>query len=157
VQPRAGPRRRCMYMYKSLYMQGQRVQSVIYQELARYAMTWSLFTLLLTAVAIMASRVSVPARGAGPVQVLPVTLTRIVCAKCSETGQLSSRGLFLGRAAVHRHIAASKPCCAAKMGIWQIQVDVRTSDVMAGAGGAAGPAPDVRHQPEGTSSPEYHV
>ncbi len=36
------------------------------------------------------------------------------------------------------------------MGVREIQVDVRTSDVMAGAGGAAGPAPDVRHQPEGT-------
>ena len=77
-------------------------------------------------------------------------MTRFVCAKCTETGQLSSRGLFLSRAAVRRHIAASKQCCAAKMGLREIQVDVRTSDVMAGAGGGAGPAPDVRHQPEGT-------
>ncbi len=142
-------------MCKPAYMQGQRVQTVIYPVLARYAMTWSLSTLLLTAVAIIASRASVP--GAGLEQVLPVTLRRFVCTKCSETGQLSSRGLFLSRAAVHRHIAASKPCCAAKMGILQIQVDVRTADVMAGAGGAAGLAPDVRHQPEGTTSPEYHV
>ena len=73
-----------------------------------------------------------------------------MCVKCSETGQLSSRGLFLSRAAVHRHICHSKPCSAARMGVREIQVDVRTSDVMAGAGGAAGPAPDVRHQPEGT-------
>jgi hypothetical protein len=72
--------------------------------------------------------------------------------QCSETGQLFSLGLFLSRAAV---IAASKPCRAAKLGIRQIQVDVRTADVMARAGGAAGPAPDVRHQPEGNSSPEY--
>ncbi len=77
--------------------------------------------------------------------------------QCSETGQLSSLGLFLSRAAVHRHIAASEHCSAAKMGIRQIQVDVRTAGVMAGAGGAAGPAPDVQHQPEGTSSPEYDV
>ena len=77
-------------------------------------------------------------------------LPALVCAKCTETGQLSSRGLFLSRAAVRRHIAASKPCRAAKLGIREIQVDVRTSDVMAGAGGGAGPAPDVRHQPEGT-------
>ncbi len=66
--------------------------------------------------------------------------------QCSETGQLTSQGLFLSRAAVqwvHRHISASKPCCAAKMGLPQIQVDVLTSDVLAGAGGAAGPAPDV--------------
>jgi hypothetical protein len=36
------------------------------------------------------------------------------------------------------------------MGIQEIQVDVRTSEVMARAWGAAGPAPDVQHQPEGT-------
>ncbi len=84
-------------------------------------------------------------------------MTRFVCAKCTETGQLSSWGLFLSRAAVTGgqapqcgHITASKPCCAAKMGLRVIQVDVRTSDVMAGVGGGAGPAPDFLHQPEGT-------
>jgi hypothetical protein len=101
---------------------------------------------LLIAVAIMASRVSVPA--AGPAA--PGLGCRATRAKCTETGQLSSWGLFLSRAAVLRHIAASKPCRAAKLGIRKIQVDVRTSDVMAGAGGGAGPAPDVQHQPEGT-------
>jgi hypothetical protein len=115
-------------------------------------MAWSVCTLLLTAVALMASRASVPA---GPDseqgRAATRTLTRFVCAKCSATGQLSSRGLFLSRAAVHRHIAASKPWSAAKMGIREIQVDVRTSDVLAEAGGAAGSAPVVRHQPEGTS------
>ncbi len=40
--------------------------------------------------------------------------------------------------------------CRANMGIREIQVDVWTSDVMAGAGGAAGPAQDVRHEPAGT-------
>ena len=114
-------------------------------------MTWSVSTLLLIAVAIMASRASVPAGGPGATG-LGCRATRFVCAKCTETGQLSSRGLFLSRAAVRRHIAASKPCRAAKLGIREIQVDVLTSDVMAGAraGGGAGPAPDVRHQPEGT-------
>jgi hypothetical protein len=112
-------------------------------------MTWSVSTLLLVAVVIMASRVSVP--GAGPAASgLRCRLTRFVCAKCTDTGQLSSRGLFLSRAAVRRHIAASKPCRAANLGIRELQVDVRTSDVMAGAGGGAGPAPDVRHQPDGT-------
>ena len=66
--------------------------------------------------------------------------------KKTETGQLSSRCLFLSRAAVLRHIAASKQCrhCrAAKLGLGfrEIQVDVRTSDVMAGAGGGAGSRP----------------
>ena len=115
-------------------------------------MTWSVCTLLLTAVALMASQASVQAspdseqgRAAAT-----RTLTRFVCAKCSETGQLSSRGLFLSRAAVHRHISQSKQCSAAKMGIREIQVEILTSDVMAGAGGPARPAPDVQHQPEGT-------
>jgi hypothetical protein len=118
----------------------QRVQTVLFQVFD----IWSVSTLrlLLITVAIMASRVSVPAVGpAAPGLGCPAT--RFVCAKCTETVQLSSRCLFLSRAAVLRHIAASKPCRAAKLGIREIQVDVRTSDVMAGAGGGAGPAPDV--------------
>ena len=113
-------------------------------------MTWSLPTLLLTVVAIMASQARVPSES-GPANLKGPCVTRYVCTKCTETGQLSSRGLFLSRAAVQRHLSASKPCFAAGLGYREIQVDVRTSDVMAGAGGAAGPAPDVRHQPEGTT------
>ena len=62
---------------------------------------------------------------------------------------LSSHSLFLNRAAVRRHIAASKPCHAAQDGIRQIQMEARSCDIMAGAGGAAGSAPDVLHQPVG--------
>ncbi len=99
-------------------------------------MTWSVCTLVLTAAAIMASQASVPV---GPDLESPVVhgqaatlpLTRFVYAKCSETGQLSSLGLFLNWAAVHRHILQSKPCSAAKMGILEIQVEVQTIDVMA--------------------------
>ncbi len=113
---------------------------------ALYAMMWSICTLLLTAVAFMANRASVPALAAVPEQGLSgaATLTRFVCAKCSETSQLSSLGLFLSRSAVRSHIGALKLCTAAKLGIREIQVDVRTSDGMAGAGGATGPAPNVR-------------
>ena len=113
-------------------------------------MTWSLPTLLLTVVAIMASQARVPSES-GPANLKGPGVTRYVCTKCTETGQRSSWGLFLSRAAVQRHLSASKPCFAAGLGYREIQVDVRTSDVMAGAGGAAGPAPDVRHQPEGTT------
>jgi hypothetical protein len=113
----------------------------------QYAMTWSVSTLMLTVLVIMASRASAPANG--PAQELRCRVTRFVCAKCTETGQPSSRGLFLSQAAVWQHLAASKPCFTAKLGFLEIQVNVLTSDVMAGAGGAAGPAPDVRHQPEG--------
>ena len=102
---------------------------------------------MLASVAIMAAAsgkhdVGAPAAGG-------LGVTRIVCAHCTATSQLSSRGLFLNRASVRHHIAASKHCRAADLGYRQIQVEARAGDVMAGAGGAAGPAPDVRHQPPG--------
>ena len=56
--------------------------------------------------------------------------------------------------AVWRQIAAAKPCRAADMGFREIQVEARPGDVMAGGGGAAGPAPDIRHQPPGDASIE---
>ena len=80
----------------------------------------------------------------------PLAVTRFVCAHCTATGELSSRGLFLNRASVRRHITASQACHAANLGVREIHVEARAGDVMAGAGGAAGPAPDVRHQPAGT-------
>ncbi len=46
-----------------------------------------------------------------------------------------------------RHIARSKPCFQAQLGFHEIHV--RAGDVMAGGGGAAGPAPSIRHQPPG--------
>ena len=67
----------------------------------------------------------------------------------TATGHLSSCGLFLHRSEVLRHIRGSKPCFAADLGFKEIHVEARAGDVMAGAGGAAGPAPDVRHQPPG--------
>ncbi len=70
-------------------------------------------------------------------------------AHCTSTGELSHRCMFLNRASVRRHIAALKPCRDANMGIREILLEVRAGDVMAGGGGAAGPAPDVRHQPAG--------
>ncbi len=76
----------------------------------------------------------------------------------SHSGQLSSgwgdsqsqpglhwQGVFRNQLALSRSVS-----CRANMGIQEIQVEVLTSDVMAEAGGAAGPALDVQHQPEGT-------
>ena len=40
-----------------------------------------------------------------------------------------------------------------KLGYWEIHVEAQASDVMTGAGGAAGPAPDARHQPLGHALP----
>ena len=106
-------------------------------------------TLLLVAVAVMAAKASDKPAGPPAKSGLGVTATRFVCAHCTATGQLSSRGLFHNRAAVRRHIAASKSCRAADMGIREIQVEARPGDVMAGGGGTAGPAQEIRHQPPG--------
>jgi hypothetical protein len=113
-------------------------------QLARYAMM-SVGRILLLAAAVMASAPAVQGTdldGLGRV-------TRFVCAHCTSTGKLSSHCLFLNRAAVRRHIAASRPCHAAQESIRQIQMEARSGDIMAGAGGGAGSAPDVRHQSEG--------
>jgi hypothetical protein len=68
---------------------------------------------------------------------------------CTSTGELSHSGMFLNRASVRRHIAATKPCREANMCIREILLEARAGDVMACGGGAAGPSPDVRHQPAG--------
>jgi hypothetical protein len=110
--------------------------------------------ILLLAAAVMASVQAVQ----GPDGLGPGRVTRFVCAHCTSTHKLSSQGLFLNRAAVRRHIAASKPCHgAAQDGIRQIQMEARSGDIMADAGGAAGAAPDVRHQPEGDVLPETSI
>ncbi len=58
-----------------------------------------------------------------------------ICVHCTATGYISSRGLFLHRSAVLRHIRGSKPCFAADLGFQEIHVEARAGDVMAGAGG----------------------
>jgi hypothetical protein len=50
----------------------------------------------------------------------------------------------------------SKPCFAAGLGFREIHVESRPGDVMVGAGGAAGHAQDVRHQPPGSTKYIYH-
>ena len=116
-------------------------------------------TLLLVAVAVMAAKASDMPAGPPAKSGLGVTVTLFVCADCTATGQLSSRCLFQvlnpPAGAVRRHIAAAKlgPCCAANMGFREIHVEARPGDVMAGGGGAAGPAPDIQHhQPPGDAS-----
>ena len=100
-------------------------------------------TVTLLLVAVMASR------AAGPDANQPIhcggTATRFVCVNdCTSTGHLSSCGLFLNCRG--RISPASKACFAADLGFKEIYVDALAGAVMAGAGGAAGPAPDVRHQ-----------
>jgi hypothetical protein len=109
-------------------------------------------TLLLAAVAsviIMAS-VQVPVSAAGG-SARPgsagARVTPYVCVHCTATGELSHCGIFLNRASLLRHIAATKTCSEAKLGIREIQVEARTGDVMAGGGDAAGPAPEAAGRP----------
>ena len=82
---------------------------------------------------------------------------RLIAPQPAGPGPLPSRGLFLNRASVRRHIAASKNCRAADLGYQEIHVEARAGDVMAGGGGAAGPPPDVRHQPPGATQATDNV
>ncbi len=115
---------------------------------ARYAMMSIVPTLLVAVVTFIAimSSAGPPATGRG---LGCGAVSRFVCVHCTSTGKLSSRGLFLARAAVRHHISATKSCREAGLGFREVHVEARAGDVMAGAGGAAGPAPDVRHQPPG--------
>ena len=71
---------------------------------------------------------------------------------CTATGHLSSRGLFLKRAGV---TSAPPPASPPTLAFREIHVEALPGDVMAGAGGAAGPALDVRDQPPGTPLDRY--
>ena len=48
-----------------------------------------------------------------------------------------------------------EPCFAADLGFREIHVEARAGNVMAGAGGPAGPAPDALHQPPGDVPPQH--
>jgi hypothetical protein len=96
----------------------------------------TLLVAVVTFIAIMSSA-GPPAAGGG---LGCGAVSRFVCVHCTSTGKLSSRGLFLLSAAT---------CREAGLGFREVHVEARAGDVMAGAGGAAGPAPDVRHQPPG--------
>jgi hypothetical protein len=88
----------------------------------------------------------------------PVSLSR-PGVNCTATSHLSSSGLFLDRAGVRRHIRASKACFAASHGHGFKEIHVEAlpcGNVMAGAGGAAGPAQDIRHQPPGRTLAVYY-
>ncbi len=108
-------------------------------------------TLLLAAVvSVIIASVPVPVIGsaaAGPAGSCTGRVARFICAHCTSKGELSHSCMFLNRASVRRHIAAAKPYREANMGIWEIQLEALAGDVMAGGGGAAGPARAVRHQP----------
>jgi hypothetical protein len=86
-----------------------------------------------------------PLSAAGPCRVV-AWLTRSHCAPVSpRDSDLSQSG-----GGPEPYDSFRVQCCfTSNLGFReiQVQVDVQTSDVMAGAGGGEGPAPDVRHQP----------
>jgi hypothetical protein len=71
----------------------------------------------------------------------------------SESGHLTSQGLFPSCADVNQHICHTnlKACHNAGMGYREMPIQVRAGDVMAGGGpgGAAGPVQSIRHQAPG--------
>ena len=128
--------------------QGRRSCQPSMALVARYGMMSIVPTLLVAVVTFISimSSAGPTATGAG---LGCRAVSRFVCVHCTSTGKLSSSGLFLTRAAVRRHISATKSCREAGLGFREVHFEARAGDVMAGAGGAAGPAPDVRHQPPG--------
>lgn len=71
----------------------------------------------------------------------------------SQSGHLTSQGLFPSCADVNQHICHTnlKACHNAGMGYREMPIQVRAGDVMAGGGpgGAAGPVQSIRHQAPG--------
>ena len=74
---------------------------------------------------------------------------RYVCASCAERGMFATSESYSTIKAVKIHIGKSSVCQAARKGIKEIEPDKRHTDAMVGGTGAAGPPPDLRHQPPG--------
>ncbi len=159
----------CVLLYKFQYFctPAGRVQLPIYKtysvfmsllinHLARNAMT-SLSIQVICTLLLVVAMASMAGPDAGPPVLVTVTptVTLFVCVNCSATGHLSSSWLFLHRAGVQRHISASKACFAAGLCFQEIHVEARPCDIMAGAGGAAGPVTEVSHQPAGRTMKIY--
>ena len=67
---------------------------------------------------------------------------------CERLGEFHR--LFGSRQAAKIHIGMTPDCRAPGLGVREISVAAGTgADVMAGGAGAAGPTPDVCHQPQG--------
>ena len=77
------------------------------------------------------------------------TISRFVCVGCESQGEF--RHTYASRRGASIHASKTPVCRRLGLGIREIRVPAGSAaDVMAGGGGAAGPAPDVRHQPPGT-------
>ena len=74
---------------------------------------------------------------------------RFICVACEERGTFTAA--YPTARAAKIHIGNSPPCRAADAGIREIALETRQTDAMVGGSGAAGPAPDLRHQPPGSA------
>ena len=69
---------------------------------------------------------------------------------CERQGEFRRLSCLRRATTVTIHVGMSPDCCALGLGVREISVAAGTgADVMAGGAGAAGAAPDVRHQPPG--------
>ena len=76
------------------------------------------------------------------------TVSRFVCMGCERRGEFQY--LYGTRRAAATHVGKSPDCRKLGLGVLEISIAAGTgADVMAGGAGAAGPAPDVLHQPPG--------
>ena len=76
------------------------------------------------------------------------TISRFICMGCERRGEFQH--LYGTRRAAATHVGMSPDCLKLGLGVWEICIAACTgADLMAGGAGAAGPAPDVRHQPPG--------
>ena len=77
-----------------------------------------------------------------------IQVSRFVCMGCERQGKF--RRLYGSRRAATTHVGMSPDCRALGLDVREISVAAGTgADVMAGGAGAAGPTPEVRHQPPG--------
>ena len=75
--------------------------------------------------------------------------TRYVCVCCEQRGTFTSA--FPTIRAARTHIGRSHTCAAAGLGIQEITLETRQTNTMVGGSSTAGPAPNLRHQPLGST------
>ena len=75
---------------------------------------------------------------------------RYICVCCEELEHSTFTSAFASVRAAKTHIGMSPACRAAGLGIRELVLETRQTDNMVGGSGAAGPAPDLRHQPPGS-------
>ena len=70
---------------------------------------------------------------------------QFVCASCPERGMFVT--LYHTIRAAGMHIGKSSVCWAFGMGVKEVELETLRTEAMVGGTGAAGPAPDLQHQP----------